>query len=145
MQVPGLRSPHEKVAGICYVPRMLDKIRLHCAGNLPSEYHANLGIGFDARATSFLKVDYPAVVARVKAGGGDDEIMEWIFETGRKPSNEDVEVWNEFMRKRGWNDEGAETLRRRLKEAGLGEESGIHTFFDIIDADEGRERHRPFE
>ncbi|MBV9671613.1 MAG: DUF5069 domain-containing protein [Verrucomicrobia bacterium] len=41
--VPGLRSPYEKVGRLVYLGRMLDKIRLHAMGNLPPEYHANLG------------------------------------------------------------------------------------------------------
>ena len=43
-QVP-LRSPSEKVGGLFYFGRMLDKIRLHAKGELPSDYHANLGKG----------------------------------------------------------------------------------------------------
>ena len=43
-QVP-LRSPSEKVGGLFYFRRMLDKIRLHAKGELPSDYHANLGKG----------------------------------------------------------------------------------------------------
>jgi gluconokinase len=45
-----LRSPSEKVGGLFYFGRMLDKIRLRAKGELPSDYHANLGIGFDENA-----------------------------------------------------------------------------------------------
>lgn len=41
MKVPGIRSSYEKVGGIVYFGRMLDKIRLHAAGQLPDGY--NLG------------------------------------------------------------------------------------------------------
>jgi hypothetical protein len=41
MKVPGLRSSYEKVGGIVYFGRMLDKIRLHASGRLPEGY--NLG------------------------------------------------------------------------------------------------------
>ena len=50
MHVPNLRSPYDQVGGIRYIGRMFDKIRLHAAGHLPEDYHANLGKGFDARA-----------------------------------------------------------------------------------------------
>ena len=39
---------------------MLDKIRLHAKGELPSDYHANLGKGFDEKCVKFLRVDYDA-------------------------------------------------------------------------------------
>ena len=144
MKVTGLRSPYDKVGGMRYFGRMLDKIRLNQAGTLPAEYHANLGIGFDGRATSFLKIEYAELVERVKAGGTDEEVLDWAFKNGRKPSEEEIEIWGEFLRKRGWNDEGSETLQRRLRDAGM-LESGISTFFDFIDADEGRQRHHPPE
>jgi Domain of unknown function (DUF5069) len=38
MQVEGLRSPYEKVGGLVYFGRMLDKIRLFAKDELPSEY-----------------------------------------------------------------------------------------------------------
>ena len=42
------------------------------------------------------------------------------------------------MRKRGWNDEISETLKRRKKESGMAGRSEIETMFAFIDADEGR-------
>jgi hypothetical protein len=42
------------------------------------------------------------------------------------------------MRKRGWNDELSEILKRRKKEAGMAGRSEIQTMFTFIDADEGR-------
>jgi gluconokinase len=138
MNVPNLRSPYAPAGGILYFPRMLDKIRLHAAGKLPAEYHNNLGGGFDERALNFLWLEYPALVERVKQGGNDDEILEWAFEQGRKPRTEEIEIWNEFMRKRGWNDEASERLAMRKRESGFESRNEIQTFFDYIDADEGR-------
>jgi hypothetical protein len=42
------------------------------------------------------------------------------------------------MRKRGWNDEITEILKRRKNEAGMAGRSEIDTMFAFIDADEGR-------
>lgn len=138
MNVPNLRSPHAKTGGICYFARMVDKVRLHAAHQLPAEYQPNLGGGFDGRALSFLWIEYPALVERVKAGGSDAEILEWACAQGRRPSAEEIEIWNEFMRKRGWNDEASERLAQRKAESGLSQRTDIQTFFDYIDADEGR-------
>jgi len=138
MKELGLRSPSAKVGGIVYFGRLLDKIRRHEKGQLPSEYQANLGRGFDASCITFLRVDYNQLVERVKQGGADEEILQWCFVIGRRPTDDETYVWNEFMRKRGWNDELSETLKRRKKEAGMAGRSEIQTMFTFIDADEGR-------
>jgi len=116
---------------------MLDKIRVHAKGELPADYQANLGRGFDASCITFLQVDYNQLVERVKTGGTDEEILRWCFSAGRQPSEDQIHVWNEFMRKRGWNDEISGTLKRRKKEAGMADRSEIETMFAFIDADEG--------
>src|SRR6476661_10162712 len=108
-QVP-LRSPSEKVGGLFYFGRMLDKIRLQAKGELPSDYHANLGTGFDEKCVKFLLVEYDRLVERVNQGGTDAEILDWCFTVGRNPTEDDIYVWNEFMRKRGWNDEVSEMV-----------------------------------
>ena len=64
-----LRSPSEKIGGLFYFGRMLDKIRLHAKGELPPDYHANLGKGFDEKCVKFLRVNYDDLVERVKEGG----------------------------------------------------------------------------
>ena len=139
MNIQGLRSPHHKIGGIVYFARMLDKIRLHAEGTLPLDYIENLGAGFDERLVSFLHLSYPIVVERVNQGGSDDELLEWAFAEGRKPSAEEIEVWNDFMSKRGWNDPMSPRLAMRLKEGGFENRTDIHTFFDYIDLDEGRD------
>jgi gluconokinase len=138
MIVPNLRSAYEKVGGIHYFPRMLDKIRLQAQGKLPEDYVPNLGGGFDGRCCSFLQIDYPALAEFVKGGATDEAALEWAFQHGRKPSEEEIEIWNEFMRKRGWNDDGTPTLQRRLREGNF-DRQDVQTFFDYIEVDEGRE------
>ena len=134
----GIRSPTAKVGGIVYFGRMLDKIRLHDKNELPADYQANLGRGFDEFCTKFLHVQYHDLARRVREGGTDEEILWWCFDKGRRPSETEIYVWNEFMRKRGWNDEITETLERRKKEAGMTGRAEIDTMFAFIDADEGR-------
>lgn len=136
MKIPGLRSPRAQVGGIVYFGRMLDKIRLHAEGRLGPEYVKNLGTGFDARILSFLKVSYDDVIAQVQQGLAEEEILAWAFAHGRQPSEEEIEIWNGFMIKRGWKDAGTETLLFRKKEAGFENRDEIETMFDYIEADE---------
>ena len=133
-----LRSPSEKVGGLFYFGRMLDKIRVHGKGELPSDYYENLGKGFDEKCVKFLRIDYERLIERVNQGGTDEEVLDWCFTVGRKPTAYDIYVWNEFMRKRGWNDEVSEMVGRRKSDAGMTDRSDIQTSFQFIDADEGR-------
>ncbi len=139
MKIPGLRSPHETVGGIVCFGRMLDKIKLHTQGKLPADYHKNLGTGFDGRCCSFLGVKYEDVIARVKLGGEDEDILEWCFTSGRKPSPDEIEFFSNYLRKRGWRDDASQRLAVRKKEDGVAHRDDVQTFFDLIDIDEGRE------
>jgi hypothetical protein len=138
MSVFPVRSPGEKTGGLFYFGRMLDKIRVHAKGELPPDYQAKLGSGFDGWCVDLLRIEYRELVDRVKEGGTDEEILNWCFAMGRKPPDGEIHIWNEFMRKRGWNDELTETLTRRKKEAGMSGRAEIRTMFNFIDADEGR-------
>ncbi len=137
--VPGLRSPYDKIGRLVYFGRMLDKIRLHAAGRLPAaDYAANLGKGFDGRCCNFLRVNYDELRARTLQGGSDEDVLAWAHERGGARTDEECEIWNGFMMKRGWRDAGAEVLARRIKESAL-EASTVMTMFDYIDFDEGRD------
>ena len=139
--ITGLRSPYEEVGGLVHFGRMLDKIRLMAEGKLPEDWANAAGLepgGFDARCMRFLKLnDYAALTERTLAGGSDEEILQWAFETGRKPSDEEIETWNGYMTRRGWRDATRARVLFRCEEAGISPE-GIETMFDFIDVDEGR-------
>jgi gluconokinase len=138
MKVPGLRSDDEKVGGIVFFGRMLDKIRLQAARRLPSGY--NLGTAdwshFDSRCTRFLRVDYEVLAKRVLQGGTDEEILNWCFQQGRRPSLEEIEIWNDFLTKRGWRDGGSAELAEDKRVRGFANRDDIQTWFEFHKADE---------
>jgi gluconokinase len=133
-----LRSPYDKLGGLFYFGRMLDKLRRHVEGELPPEYEVQLGKGFDERCATFLRVRYELVVEYVNQGLPDGAILESCFAMGHRPSEGQIDMWNEFMRKRGWHDDLSETLERQKKEEAMLSRSEIQTLFEFIDADEGR-------
>ena len=133
-----VRSPAAKIGGLVYFGRMLDKIRAEARGELPADYQPNLGKGFDTKCCAFLQVDYAELAERVRRGAGDDEMLEWALTAGRRPSEEEITMWNEFMRKFGWRDQASEILLKRKREAGMSDRAEIETMFQFIDADEGR-------
>ena len=139
--IPGLRSPSEQVKGLVYFGRMLDKIRLAAAGTLPEGWQPMRGTSnkgaFDSRCCAFLKIDYAALEKETLKGRSDEEMLEWAFANGRRPTEEEIEVWNGFMTKRGWRDAGTQRLNERLAELGL-PAGTVQTMFEFIDLDEGR-------
>jgi hypothetical protein len=133
--IPGLRSPYDEVGGIVHFGRMLDKIRLMAKGGLPPDYVEAAGVeagGFDARCLRFLKLDYEQLKQQVNAGG---------FENGRKPTDDEIEIWNGFMTRRGWRDKTRARVIFRCEEAGMSPD-GVETMFDFIDLDEGRPQRK---
>lgn len=136
--VPGLRSPREEVEGLVYFGRMIDKLRLEQAGKLPADYRENIGKGFDAACCDFLGVSHGDLRAQVRQGGSDRELLAWCQQQGKKRDAAERAIWSAYLSKRGWRDELTDRLLFRKQEAGWEQRDEIQTFFDYIDADEGR-------
>lgn len=131
-------SPYTKLGGVCYLPRMLDKIRLMLAGELHSKYHSWYGKGMDERCADFFRVPFESIESKVKASLSDEELFAWLQTTGREINENDIDLWNGFMMKRGWRDSMSEMLAEDLAERGWRGRTDIVTLFDFYDADEGR-------
>ncbi|MBL9157194.1 MAG: DUF5069 domain-containing protein [Verrucomicrobiales bacterium] len=131
-------GPLEETAGLAYFPRMIGKIRLHAAGRLWEDLHANLGKGMDATLLEFLRIDYETLRGRVLEGGSDEEILSWCEAQGRPLNDTDRRLWNYYAAKLGWNDHISEILAKRKADAGLGDRDDIQTIVHYIDIDEGR-------
>src|SRR5215831_3736055 len=128
MQTPV--SDRVETKGLVYFARMLDKIRLHAAGKLPPDYFFGVDDDptmFDARCTRFLGVNYDELASRTLQGGSDEEILEWCFQRGRRPSEEEIKIWNAFLLKRGWRDEGSADLQAAKERNGWGNRDDIQT------------------
>ncbi len=140
--IPGLRSPFEQINGLVYFGRMLDKIRLAATGKLPEGWQPARGTtmkgSFDWRCCQLLKLDYAALETETLKGDKTDaELLEWAFQHGRRPDEQEIEIWNAFMTKRGWRDVGTQRLNERLAEIGL-PPGTVLTMFEFIEVDEGR-------
>ena len=137
-------TDYQKTKGLIYFARMLDKIRLNAAGKLAPGYFCGVEdpTFFDARCTRFLGINYNELARRTLEGGSDEEILEWCFANGRKPGEEEIAIWNAFLAKRGWRDEGNADLMEAKKRAGWENRDDIQTWIDLHDAEEGRKPRR---
>ncbi len=131
-------SGYQKTERLVYFPRMCSKARLMQTGDLPEEYHPFLGTGFDGRCCRFLGVSYDDITRLVAEGKSDEEILQWCYDNGRKPNDEEVFIWNLFIEKRGWRDDDSDFVRSEKERLGLAHRDEVQTLLDLFDFEEGR-------
>src|SRR5271156_4845967 len=132
------RSGHEMMCGWVYLPRFVDKIRLHAAGKLHADYQENFTKGFDAAWPKAAGVSAETFVEVVKNSITDGEVTDWVAKNVKKSEAEKAAL-RDFILNRGRDDEsGKARLKMRKEEAGLAQRDDIQTFVDFIDADEKR-------
>ena len=119
--IPGLRSCYDKVGRLIYFGRMLDKIRLYTAGQLPQDYQAKLGdeqfFTLDGRCCRFLGVPYSEIKSRTLAGEADESVLTWAQAHGTPRTDEECHVWNRFIAKLGGRDERSQIRGDRPRSA----------------------------
>jgi len=132
------RSPREMMSGWVYLPRFVDKIRLHLAGKLHADYQENLTKGFDGAWLKASGVSPETFIEVVKNSTTDGEVADWVAQNVKK-SETDKTAFRDFIFNRGRDDDDAKArLKMRKAEAGLAQRDDIQTFVDFIDADEKR-------
>jgi hypothetical protein len=132
------RSPREMMSGWVYLPRFVDKIRLHQAGKLHADYQENLTKGFDGAWLKAAGVAAETFLEVVKNSVTDGEVADWIAKNVRKTEAEKT-AFRDFIFNRGRDDEAVKArLIMRKAEAGVAGRDDIQTFVDFIDADEKR-------
>jgi len=135
---PDLRSPYEKTCGLVYFGRMLDKIRTLARGEFSRDCVEDFEKDFDQKCSMFLGVNYDLLVDYVNQGLTDQAILQSCFGMGNRRTEGEIHMWNEFMRKRGWNDELSGALEDQKKKYAMLSRSEIETGFQFIDAYSGR-------
>lgn len=132
------RSPRETMSGWVYLPRFVDKIRLHLAGKLHPDYQENFTKGFDGAWLKAAGVTAEQMIDVVKNSTTDGQVADWVAKNAKK-SEADKAAFREFLLKRGTEGgEISDRLQMRKKQAGLENRDDIKTFVDYIDADEKR-------
>tara|TARA_A100001037_G_scaffold306376_1_gene351051 strand:- start:2405 stop:2797 length:393 start_codon:yes stop_codon:yes gene_type:complete len=129
------------MAGWCWLPRFVDKIRLNATGKLHPDYQPNFcRKGFDLAWLEAAGLEGGAFVQVVEATVTDGEVCDWV-DKNAKASKADKEAFREKMEYYGRDESNAELralLQKRKEDAGLGGRDDIQCFVDYIEADEGR-------
>jgi hypothetical protein len=132
------RSPSEKLGGLVFLGRTIDKIRLKHAGELRPDFEELMGKGLDARIMDYLGLDYAKFAEFVLTGASDEECVAYFTSNGRKLSENAVVIWNDFASKRGHNDAGTPILAKFKEASGFADRADITTIFEYMEVDEGR-------
>ena len=133
------RSPREVMAGWSYLPRLVDKIRLHFAGKLHPDYQENFTKGFDGAWLQAAGLTADQFTAVVKNTITDGEVADWVAKHVPKSDAEKAAHREHVL---SYGKGGDEALRARLQmrktQGGFGHRDDIQCFVDCIDADEKR-------
>src|SRR5580692_7321223 len=94
------RSPREMMSGWVYLPRFVDKIRLHLAGKLHSDYQENLTNGFDGAWLKAAGLTAEPFIQVVKNSVTDGEVADWVAKNVQK-TEADKAAFRDFILNRG--------------------------------------------
>ena len=133
------RSPRETMDGWHYLPRYIDKIRLHLAGKLHSDYQENLGKAFDGMWLKIAGVTHEQMIEVVKKSITDGEVCDWVRQNVKRTQAEKDAHWSDISSRPKPGDDAANArLKMRKEQCGGAHRDDVKTFVDAIDLDEKR-------
>ena len=139
MKAPNLtqrppRSPRVRLGGYTILPRMLDKARATLAGT-NGEYVYNSTN--DGRFFSFTGLSPEALLAQVKTGACDWDVLLWVSEQApHKHAILEISQWSDWTDTVSFNDiEMREWFTAQIKRLNPARED-VHGTFDYLDLDD---------
>ncbi len=81
------RSPRETMCGWMHLPRFIDKIRLHLAGKLHSDYQPNFCKGFDGLWLETAGVKADQFIEVVRNSITDGQVCDWVLKNVKQPES----------------------------------------------------------
>lgn len=125
------------MSGWVFLPRFVDKIRLHLAGKLHPDYQENFTKGFDGVWLVAAGVKAEDFIEVVKGTVIDGQVADWVAKNVKRTEAQKAEH-REKVLNHGRQAELQARLKMRKEQSGLGHRDDIQTFVDYIDADEKR-------
>jgi hypothetical protein len=126
------RSARVRLGGYAHLPRLLDKARAF-AGGKNGTYHFNCPL--DQSFFEFTGIDHEALLAEVKTGRSDTEMLAWVSaHTKRAPF--EIAAWSHLRETIAPGSAGAHGWAAQTIEASAKDRDDIRTFFDVLDLDD---------
>ena len=128
------RSPRVRLGGYTILPRILDKARATAAGTQGEYLYGN---PTDWHFFRFTGIQPDALLERVKSGGGDWEILQWVQETAtlqRTPL--EIEQWAAWTERFAYHaPEKRDWFTAEIRRINPNRDD-IRTVFDRLDLDD---------
>ncbi|HEX3731211.1 MAG TPA: DUF5069 domain-containing protein [Opitutaceae bacterium] len=126
------RSVRVRLGGFAQLPRLIDKARAHGAGKA-GEYHFNCPL--DRTFFDFTGIDHEALLAEVKKGSSDTQLLAWVqSKTKRGPS--EVYAWSIWVEQHGPGSADGHAWIGGAVKAAAPERGDIRSFSDLLDLDD---------
>jgi hypothetical protein len=136
-----LRSPRETLDGYVILPRLIDKVRLHAQGTLPTAYVAQLLAlepALDGRFLAFAGVDAETLRATILSSHDDAAVLSWMERYGQSRTDAEKTAWAEAIDAYRPDPERAARRAQNYPAVAARFDVGGMSVFDLIDIDEGR-------
>jgi len=126
------RSLRVRIGGYAHLARLLDKARATLAGKA-AEYHYNCPL--DQQFFAFTGINHEAMLAEIKSGKSDIQMLEWV-NTRAKKLPYDIVTWSTWIEQRGpGGAEGHEWIAATLKSHNSARDD-VRSFADLLDLDD---------
>jgi Domain of unknown function (DUF5069) len=127
------RSPYIRVGGYAILARTIDKCRALVAGNI-GEYHFDCPL--DNMLFGFKGVKGNDFKAQIEQGAGDEEIVEWLNQSGERKTPTEIKRWSDKVEASSLYDdlEKHDYFVKETRKLGLDPEKT--TTFDWLDIDD---------
>ena len=127
------RSPRIRVGDYAILGRTIDKCRASVAGNI-GEYHFDCPL--DNMLFSFKGVKGDDFKAQIEQGASDQEIVEWLDQSGEKKTPDEIKRWGEEVESSSLynHPEKRELFSNEVKKLGLSPDKT--TTFEWLEVDD---------
>jgi len=126
------RSGRVTLGGFAHLPRLLDKARAHLNGKV-GEYHYNCPL--DEEFFEFTGINHEAMLAEIKKGGSDSEILAWVT-ANTKVTSYQIASWSAWLTQNGPAGAGGHHWMADTITKCNPARTDVRSFFDLLDMDD---------
>lgn len=124
------RSPRERLDGLLFMPRTIDKMRAHLPGGNPGEYKID---GSSTRLLAMIGVDAQVLQTVVANASDEGEVAQWLREHADVSKYQEA---NDHFLNRSTDDIPPENRERFAKNYPHHHEAGSRKIIDILEHDD---------
>lgn len=126
------RSVRVRLGGYAHLPRLLDKARAVISGK-NAGYHYNCPL--DRQFFNFTGIDHERLLAEVKQGRSDTEMIAWVRANTTRLPNE-IYAWTQWLEQHGPGGAGGHEWMAETIKANAGDRDDVRSFADLLDLDD---------